>query len=74
MLVDGDRLMKPGAVRFVPAGPHDTFSFTFIQDIHSLRSSDHHTFAAEWRSPFGASSTLERATLNLQYQHGTRSC
>lgn len=72
--IDRGPLMRPGAVRFVPAGPHDTFSFTFIERVNPFRSSDHHTFAVEWRSPIRKSTTLERATLNLQYQRGIRNC
>ncbi len=72
--VDGDGLMPPGAVRFVPAGAHDSFSFTFVRGVNPFENNDHHVFDVEWRSPTGATATLERATFNLQYQRGTHSC
>lgn len=72
--VDGGGLMQPGAVRFVPAGPGDSFSFTFVRSVGPFENNDHHVFDVEWRSPTGARTTLQRATLNLQYQRGTHSC
>lgn len=72
--VDGDGIMAPGAVRFVPAAPHDSFSFTFVRSVSSFENNDHHTFDVEWRSPTGAAIMLERGTFNLQYEHGTHSC
>ena len=72
--IDGGPLISPGAVRFVPAGPHDSFSFTFVRSLSPFENNDHHTFDVEWRSPTGATTTLERATINLQYQGGTHSC
>jgi len=72
--VDGGGLMQPGAVRFNPAGAHDSFSFTFVMSASPFENNDHHGFDVEWRSPTGKATTLERATLNLQYEHGTHSC
>jgi hypothetical protein len=72
--VDGGGTMPPGAIRFVPAGPHDSFSFTFTQGVGPFEANDHHVFDVEWRSPTGAATTLERGTFNLQYQRGTQSC
>lgn len=72
--VDGGGTMAPGAVRFVPAGPHDSFSFTFVRSVVPFEANDHHSFDVEWRSPTGAATTLERGTFNLQYQRGTQSC
>lgn len=72
--VDGGGTMEPGAVRFVPAGPHDTFSFTFVRSVSPFEANDHHTFDVEWRSPTGSLVTLERGTFNLQYQRGTQAC
>jgi len=72
--VDGGGLMRPGAVRFVPAGRHASFSFTFLQSVGPFEDNDHHTFDVEWRSPTRATTTLERATFNLQYQRGTHRC
>jgi len=72
--VDGGPLMQPQAVRFVPAGPHDSFSFTFVNPVGTFEANDHHSFDVEWRSPSGRTTTLERGTLNLLYQHGTQSC
>ncbi len=71
---DGGPLMQPGSVRFVPAGAHDSFSFTFVLSLGTFENNDHHAFEVEWRSPTGGTTTLERATLNLQYQQGTHSC
>jgi len=72
--IDGGGTMSPGAVRFVPAGPHDSFSFTFVQNVGPFEANDNHSFDVEWRSPTGAATTLERGTFNLQYQRGTQSC
>jgi hypothetical protein len=72
--VDGGGLMRPGAVRFVPAGPHDSFSFTFVQNVGTFEANDNHGFEVEWRSPTGRATTLERGTFNLQYQSGTQAC
>jgi hypothetical protein len=72
--VDGGGTMSPGAIRFVPAGPHDSFSFTFVQAVGPFEANDNHGFGVEWRSPTGAATTLERGTFNLQYQRGTQSC
>jgi hypothetical protein len=71
---DGGPVIKPGAVRFVPVGPHDSFSFTFLANVFPFEANDHHVFDVEWRSPTGRSVTLERGTLNLQYQKGTQGC
>jgi hypothetical protein len=71
---DGGPIIQPGAVRFVPAGPHDSFSFTFLANVSPFEANDHHVFDVEWRSPTGRSTTLERGTLNLQYQQGTQAC
>ena len=72
--IDGGGTMQPGAVRLVPAGPHDSFSFTFVNSVGPFEADDHHSFDVEWRSPTGAATTLERGTVNLQYEHGTQNC
>jgi len=72
--VDGGGTMSPGAMRFVPAGAHDSFSFTFVQSVGPFETNDNHGFDVEWRSPSGAKTTLERGTFNLQYQQGTQAC
>ena len=72
--VDGGGTMSPGAIRFVPAGPHGSFSFTFVRGVGPFEANDHHAFDVEWRSPTGAATTLERGTFNLQYERGTQSC
>jgi hypothetical protein len=72
--VDGGPLMQPGAIRFVPAGALDSSSFTYLVSVGPFENNDHHVFDVEWRSPFGKTTTLQKATLNLQYQHGTHSC
>lgn len=71
---DGGPTMQPGAVRFIPAGPHDSFSFTYITSVSTFEASDVHAFDVEWRSPFGRSTTLEKGTFNVQYEHGTHGC
>jgi hypothetical protein len=72
--IDAAGTMQPGAVRFVPAGPHDSFSFTFVNSVAPFEANDNHSFDVEWRSPTGAATTLERGTFNLQYQRGTQQC
>jgi hypothetical protein len=72
--IDGAGTMQPGAVRLVPAGPHDSFSFTFVNSVAPFEANDNHSFDVEWRSPTGAATTLERGTFNLQYQRGTQQC
>jgi len=72
--VDGGGTMQPGAIRLVPAGAHDSFSFTFVNGVGPFEADDHHSFDVEWRSPTGAATTLERGTVNLQYGHGTQNC
>ena len=72
--LDGGGTMQPGAVRFVPAGAHDSFSFAFVNSVGPFEADDHHSFDVEWRSPTGATTTLERGTVNLQYEHGTQNC
>ena len=72
--IDAAGTMQPGAVRLVPAGPHDSFSFTFVKSVAPFEANDNHSFDVEWRSPTGAATTLERGTFNLQYQRGTQQC
>lgn len=72
--VDGAGIMKPRAIRFVPVGAHDSFSFTFIERLDQSRQDSRHTFIVEWRSPTRAATTLERATLLLHYQTGAPGC
>jgi len=72
--IDASGTMQPGAVRLVPAGPHDSFSFTFVNSVAPFEANDNHSFDVEWRSPTGAATTLERGTFNLQYQRGTQQC
>jgi hypothetical protein len=72
--VDAGGTMQPGAIRLVPAGAHDSFSFTFVNSVGPFEADDRHLFDVEWRSPTGAATTLERGTVNLQYEHGVQSC
>ena len=74
IVVDNGTTMPPGAVQFIPAGSHDSFSFGFVQSVSPLENNDHHTFQVDWRSPTGKQVTLERGTLNLQYEKGTHGC
>jgi hypothetical protein len=66
-----NQIMQPGTVRFTPVGAHDSFSFTFVINISPFEGIDLHIFQVQWRSPTGAATTLERGTLNLQFQRGT---
>jgi hypothetical protein len=72
--VDGGPVMQPGAVRFIPVVPHESFSFTWVMNVGTFEGNDHHIFDVEWRSPNVQQVKLERATLNLQYQRGTHMC
>ena len=72
--LDQGGTMQPGAIRFVPAGAHDSFSFAFVNSVGPFEADDHHSFDVEWRSPTGAATTLERGTVNLQYERGTQNC
>ena len=72
--LDGGGTMQPGAIRFVPAGAHDSFSVAFMNTVGPFEADDHHSFDVEWPSPTGAATTLERGTFNLQYEHGTQNC
>jgi hypothetical protein len=66
--------MEPGAMRFAPQGTADSTSFTFVWNAQPDEGYDNHIFDLEWRSPSGARSTLQRATMNLVYQKGTHLC
>jgi hypothetical protein len=72
--LDGGGTMQPGAIRFVPAGAHDSFSFAFVNSVGPFEADDHHSFDVEWRSPTGKATTLELGTVNLQYERGTQNC
>jgi hypothetical protein len=72
--IDGGGLMHPDAVRFVPTGQHDSFSFTWLSTVGPFEANDHHSFDVEWRAPLGGTVTLDRATVNVLYQRGTHAC
>lgn len=72
--VDRNQFMKPGAVRFVPAGAHDSFSFTFVQDLRPLDGLDRHVLQLQWRAPCGIATSLERGTIDVLYQPGFDNC
>jgi hypothetical protein len=74
VLIDDGPTMPPGAIRFVPAGLHDSFSFDFVANVGPFENNDHHVFDVQWRSPTGKRILLERGTFNLQYQKGKHSC
>jgi len=74
VLVDGGPVMDPGAVRFVPAGPYDSSSFTFTKTVSAFENNDHHTFDVQWRAPAGGTAHLVRGTVSLAYQKGTHGC
>jgi len=63
--------MPPGAVRFDPAGAHDSFSFTFEAPASSV---SRHVITVQWRSPYGFRSNLERASLDARYADGSDGC
>jgi hypothetical protein len=71
---DGGPIMHPEPVRFVPAGGRDSFTFTFVENAGPFERDDSHNVEVDCRSPTGRTPTLERATLNVQYQQGTLSC
>jgi hypothetical protein len=69
--LNGSQTLKPGRVRFVPAGIHGSASFTFVS---SPSPSNRASFlAVQWRSPTGRLVKLERATLIARYR-GYSSC
>jgi hypothetical protein len=72
--IDRHQIMEPGAVRFVPAGPHDSFSFTFTQDLQPVDGIDRHVLQLQWRSPYSVPAILERGTIELRYQSGSPTC
>jgi hypothetical protein len=72
--LDQHDIMKPGAVRFVPAGARDSFSFTFTEELRPLDGLDRHVLQLQWKSSGGAAATLERATMELRYQSAPANC
>lgn len=72
--IDQRETMKPGAIRFVPAGAHDSSSFTFTQDLQPLDGLDRHVLELQWRSPSALPATLERATIVVRYQPASVNC
>lgn len=72
--IDSGAVMEPGAIRFVPSGAHDSFSFTFVRSVSPFEANDHHVFDVEWRSPSGSVVTLGRGTFSLLFERGTHSC
>ena len=72
--IDRSQIMEPGAVRFVPVGANDSFSFTFVQDLRPFDGLDQHVLQLQWRSPCGIATNLERATIVIRYQAGSDNC
>ncbi len=72
--IDQHDIMEPGAVRFNPVGAHDSFSFTFTENLRPLDGLDRHVLQLQWKSPCGAAVTLERATMELWYQSASANC
>jgi hypothetical protein len=72
--IDQHEIMEPGPVRFIPAGAHDSFSFTFVQDLQPDDGLDRHVLQLQWRSPCGTAVTLERATVDVRYQSASANC
>ncbi|HZI76990.1 MAG TPA: hypothetical protein VFD73_23740 [Gemmatimonadales bacterium] len=46
---DGGPIIAPGAVRFVPAGAHDSFSLSFLANAALFEANYTHGFEVEWR-------------------------
>ena len=74
VLIDRRQVMEPGAVRFVPAGARDSFSFTFVQNLNSLAGLDLHALQVQWRAPCRIATSMERATVYVQYRHPSDNC
>jgi len=74
LLIDGNHVMAPGLVRFTPAGPLDSFSFTFVQDLAPVGSSNRHVLELQWRSPNSLPTSLQRATIDVRYQGASTGC
>jgi hypothetical protein len=72
--IDQHEIMEPGAVKFIPAGAPDSFSFTFVEDLQPYDGLDRHGLQLQWRSPYGMAVTLERATIDVRYQSATANC
>lgn len=72
--IDQHDIMEPGAVRFVPAGAHDSFSFTFTENLLPLDGLDRHVLQLQWKAASGTAATLERATMELWYQSASANC
>jgi hypothetical protein len=72
--IDRRQVMEPGAVRFVPAGPNDSFSFTFVQNLRPLNGLDRHVLQLQWRAPLGMATSLERGTIDVRNQSGSNNC
>lgn len=69
--LDDSANMPPGAVRFVPVGAHDSFSFTFEAPASSV---SRRVVTVQWRSPYSARSDLERASVDARYADGSNGC
>lgn len=74
VLVDDGATVQPGPVRLVPAGQHDSESFTFVASVGTFEANDNHVLDVQWRSPAGGTVTLERGSVVAQYQKGTHAC
>jgi hypothetical protein len=67
--LDDTTIIRPGAIKFDPAGGSTGFSFTYVQTVTST-SDDSHTFDLQWRSPTGGTVNLNRGDLNALFQLG----
>lgn len=65
--------MKPGFARFVPSG-NESFSTTFVGNTAPFEADDTHRFDVQWRSPSGATITLDRGVLNILFERGDQGC
>ena len=71
VVVDGvpEAPMRPGSARFVPDGS-ESFSYSFVGRTAPFEADDTHRFNVQWRSPTGATVTLQHGVLNLLFQRG----
>ena len=64
-IVRDDRPLFPGPVQVEPAAGGEPFSYGFVAG-RSVRARCH-TFAVEWRSPMGTTTTMEDAALIVDF-------
>ena len=68
--IDNGPVLHPGAVRF-SGGRIDSTAYTWVGAVGPFEASDHHSFAAQWKSVTGRQVTLRKAVIDVLYQKGT---